>query len=74
MWTRSARKPEGFLVEVNDWNGKMVHSAWYQTVAEAQEAGQHWERLVTLGLVDGEPVMTLDEIMSDDDLLAELLG
>jgi hypothetical protein len=73
MHTISARKPEGFKVEVFDWNGKVAYSAWHQDRNEAQELASHWERLVTLNLVDGDPVLSLDEIMmSDDELLAEL--
>ena len=74
MHTISARKAEGFKVEVFDWNGKTVHSAWHQDRDEAQTAANHWERLVTLNLVDGAPTRTLDEILSDDELLAELLS
>lgn len=70
--TISARKSDGFKVEVFDWNNKIVHSASYQDRNEAQAVATHWERLVTLNLVDGEPVMTLDDILSDDDLLREL--
>jgi len=70
----SARKPEGFKVEVYAYNGSMVHSAWYQDRDEAQAVAHHWERLVTNGLVDGSPVPSLDEIMSDDELLRALLG
>ena len=71
--TISARKPEGFKVEVFDWNGGVAHSAWYQDRDEAQTVAHHWERLVTLGLVDSSPVQTLDDlILSDDELLREL--
>lgn len=70
--TISARKEKGFKVEVFAWDGGTVHSAWYQDRNEAQSAAQHWERLVTLNLVDAAPVMTMDEIMSDDELMAEL--
>jgi len=71
--TISARKPEGFKVEVFDWNGGVAHSGWYGNRAEAQAVAHHWERLVTIGLVDSAPVQTLDElILSDDDLLREL--
>lgn len=72
MHTISARKPQGFEVEVRDWNSKIVHSAWYQDRNEAEAVAAHWERLVTLGLVNGEPTPSLDEILSDDELLAEL--
>lgn len=71
--TISARQTEGFKVEVSDWNGLTVHSAWYADRDEAQDAAQHWERLVTLNLVDGQPVQSLDDLlMSDDELLREL--
>lgn len=72
MHTISARKPEGFKVDVFDWNGKVTYSAWHQDRAEAEATAEHWERLVTLGLADGEPVPTLDEILSDGELLAQL--
>lgn len=73
MHTISARKPEGFKVEVFDWKGKPVYSAWHQDRDEAQAEAEHWERLVTLNLVDGEPTPTLGEILlSDDELLAAL--
>lgn len=72
MHTISARKPEGFKVEVFDWSGKVAYSAWHQDRSEAQTMAEHWERLVTLGLADGEPVPTLEEILSDDELLAQL--
>lgn len=74
MHTISAKKTKGFKVEVLDWNGKLVHSAWYQDRDEAEMMARHWERLVTLNLVDGDPVPTLDEILSDEELLKELLG
>ena len=70
----SARKEQGFKVEVADWNGNTVHQAWYQDRNVAQDAAEHWERLVTLNLVDGAPVLSIDDIMSDDLLLAELLA
>lgn len=72
--TISARKTEGFKVEVLDWNGKSVHSAWYQDRDEAQDAAHHWERLVTMNLVDGDTASTLEDFMSDEGMLAELLA
>lgn len=72
MHTISARKPEGFKVEVFDWNGKVAYSAWHQDRNEAQAKAEHWERLVMLGLVDGNPTPALDEILSDDELLNQL--
>lgn len=75
MHTISARKTEGFKVEVFDWNGKVAYSAWHQDRNEAQEHASHWERLVTLNLVDGAPILSLDEILiSNDELLAELVA
>lgn len=72
--TISARTEQGFKVEVADWNGVAVHSAFYGDRQAAQDAAEHWERLVTLNLVDGQPVQTLDELMaSDDELLRELM-
>lgn len=71
--TINARKPEGFKVEVFDWNGGVAHEGWYQDRSEAQAVAHHWERLVTLGLVDSSPVQSLDDlILSDDELLREL--
>lgn len=70
MWTRSARKPEGFKVTVKNFDGEVTHEAWYATAEAAQEAGQRYERMNLLPA----PTMTLDELMSDDELLAELLG
>lgn len=71
--TISARTEQGFKVEVADWNGLTVHSAFYADRDAAQDAAEHWERLVTLGLVDGQPVQTIDELIADDDwLLREL--
>lgn len=64
----SARKVEGFKVEVLDWNGKVTHSAWYQDRAEAQSAAEYHERLVTLPVIDD-----VFSRMSDDELLAELM-
>lgn len=72
MHTISAKKENGFKVEVFDWNGKIAHSAFYQDRGEAQDAAHHWERLVTMGLVDGDQTPTIDEILSDDELLREL--
>lgn len=72
MHTISARKPEGFKVEVFDWNGKVTYSAWHQDRGEAQTVANHWERLVTLGLADGEPSPSLNEILNDDELLKQL--
>jgi hypothetical protein len=72
--TISARKEQGFLVEVRDFENRSVHSGWYQDRDEAQAVASHWERLVTWKLVDGLPAPTMHEIMSDDELLAELVG
>ena len=73
MWTMSARKPEGFKVEVFGMDGETIHSAWYQDRNEAQMAGEHWQRLaLDFNLKGSEPSPTLDEIMSDDELLAAL--
>jgi hypothetical protein len=68
----SARGPHGFKVEVFDYNGGVVHSASYADRDEAQGVAHHWERLVTWGLVDAKPAPSLDEILSDDQLLADL--
>jgi hypothetical protein len=73
MHTISARQDEGFKVKVYAYTGEVVHSAWYADRNAAQGAAEHWERLVTLNLVDGAPVPTLDEILSDDELLTELM-
>lgn len=70
--TISARKPEGFKVEVFGWNGDVVHSAWYQDRNEAQSSAEYHERLVTMA--GGSPIPTLDDVLSDDDLLAELMS
>lgn len=73
--TISARKPEGFKVEVFGWDGAIAHSGWYPTRMGAQEAAEYHERLVTLAGQSNAP--TLDDIfaeMTDDDLLMELLG
>lgn len=73
MWTMSAKKPEGFKVEVFGADDKPVHSAWYQDRDEARQAGEHWQRLVLdFKLAGDEPIPTLDDILSDDELLAEL--
>lgn len=72
--TISAKTEQGFKVEVRDWNNLVVHSATYADRDAAQDAASHWERLVTWNLVDGnDPALTIDDIMSDDELLAELL-
>lgn len=65
----SARKPEGFKVEVLDWNGKVTHSAWYQDRDEAQSAAEYYERAVTF---DVAPI-SIDDIDLDE-LLAELMA
>ncbi|USM11467.1 hypothetical protein vBCbaSRXM_22 [Citromicrobium phage vB_CbaS-RXM] len=70
--TIGSKKPEGFKVEVFDYDGRTVHSAFYPDRDEAQKVAEHWERLVTLGLADGSPRPDLDEILSDDELLREL--
>lgn len=73
MHTISARKEQGFKVEVFAWDGNVAHSAWYQDRAEAQNAAEYHERLVTLA--GGAVMPTLDDVfadMSDDELLAEL--
>lgn len=70
--TISARKPQGFKVEVFDWNGGVAHSAWYGDRNEARLAAEYHERLVTLA--GGAAIPTLDEVLSDDELLAELMG
>lgn len=72
MHSISARKPEGFKVEVFDWSGKLVYSAWIQDRDEAQTTAEHWERLVTLGLANGGPTPTLDEILNDEELFKHL--
>jgi len=69
----SAKKPEGFKVQVIDWNGSTAHEAWYQDRNQAQAAAEYHERLVTLAGTNGVPAM--DNVdMSDDDLLRELLS
>lgn len=70
--TISARQPEGFKVEVFDYSGGRVISRWCPDRDAAQSTAQHWERLVTMGLVDSSPVPSLDDILSDDNLLREL--
>lgn len=73
MHTISARKEQGFKVEVFAWDGGIVHSAWYQDRDEAQNAAEYHERLVTLA--GGAVMPTLDDVfadMDDDELLREL--
>ena len=74
--TRSAIKSDGsFDVEVRDYAGMIVHAGNYPNAIAARDAAQHWERLVTIGLVDAAPVASLDDLMmSDDELLRELLA
>lgn len=71
--TISARKADGFKVEVIDWTGNVSHIAWYQDRNEAQAAAEYHERLVTLG--GGTVAPSLDDVfvdMDDDELLREL--
>jgi hypothetical protein len=71
--SRSARKPDGsFDVEVRDWEGAVVHAATYPSMAEANAAGAHWERLVTMAGGSLGTAVPLDEILSDEDLMREL--
>lgn len=73
MHTISARKEQGFKVEVFAWDGNVAHSAWYQDRAEAQNAAEYHERLVTLS--GGAAIPTLDDVfadMDDEELMAEL--
>lgn len=68
--TISARKPEGFKVEVFNYDGECVHSAWYQDRDEAQIAASSHERMIAFPAAP-----SIDDIfaeMSDDELLAEL--
>jgi len=69
--TISARTEQGLKVEVADWNGLTVHSAFYADRDAAQDAAQHWERIITnnaIKPIDGSPYM------SDDEIMRELLG
>ena len=70
MWTRSARTDKGFKVTVKSFDGKVTHEAWYTTAGEAQEAGQRYERMNLLN----EHISDMAKFMSDDELLAELMG
>ena len=63
--TISARKADGFKVEVFAWDGTVAHAGWYQDRVEAQQAAEYHERLVTLG--GGAVVPTLDDVFSDMD-------
>lgn len=64
--TISARTEQGFKVEVADWNGLTVHSALYADRDAAQDAAEHWERLVTgdaIKPIEGSLYMTDAEIL-----------
>ena len=69
-----AKLEGGFSFECYDFNGQLFRKqGGFATQPEAIAAAQIAEREMMLGVSD-MPTMTLDELMSDDDLLKELLG
>lgn len=75
MWTRSAKNENGkFTFTCIDWNGQLFSEGEFASAQEADRAGEHAERMMTLAMTDG-PAPSLDDVfaeMDDDELLAEL--
>lgn len=66
-----AKLEGGFSFECYAFDGSLFRTGkGFATQPEAIKAAEMAEREMSFGL----PTMTLDELMSDDDLLKELLG
>lgn len=77
MWTRSAkRQGEKVKVECWDFDGNVFYTGEFDTVAEADQAGQDAERRMTMAMM-AKDAPTLDDIFSEmsvDEIAAELLA
>lgn len=73
MWTRSAKdKITGKMTVVCiDWNGNLFFQGEFDNLSDAEKAGQDAERRITFEMQNG-PAPSLEEIMSDDELLEML--
>lgn len=73
MWTRSAKdKITGKMTVVRiDWNGNLFFQGEFDNLSDAEKAGQDAERRITFEMQNG-PAPSLEEIMSDDELLEML--
>ena len=70
MWTRSAKKENGFKVEGFDECGVLVFEEWFDTMEEADNAGHMFQRRMTFETAIPSDISG----MTDDDILKELLG
>ena len=76
MWTRSAKDKTTGLIEVKciDWNGAVFFAGSFADLVEAETAGQDAERRMTSAMMTSGVECDLLNEMTDDELLAELLG
>lgn len=70
MWTRSAKKQptDKITVTCTDWNGAVFFTGEFDTVQEADAAGENAERRMTLRMQMGGLVecnLTIDEILAE---------
>jgi len=82
MWTRSAANKETgkFAVTCTDFHGEVCFTGEFDTVEEADRAGEAAERRIVRWEESGRWQPTQDELdarfaeISDDELLSELVG